>query len=715
MPDLLLEIGTEELPPGDVYPAAAQLARAVGDALSELRLGARGVKAFGGPRRLAVLATGLSARQQPAERRIRGPAAASAFDAEGHPTPAAIGFARSQGIPVGALETTEDPGGRRYVVAVVREAGRPAGDVLPQALVRAAGALTFSKTMRWGVGEVRFARPIRWIVALLGARVLPVEIAGVRAGRTTFGHRTLHPGAVRLTRPARYVDELRRAGVVVEPQARRALITEQARRLAASAGGTAVLDPALVEELVMSVEHPHALLGAFDPRYLALPREVLITVMQHHQKYVAVEDGSRRLLPVFVAVRDGSARQLATVRQGHEWVLEARLADARFFFEEDRALRLEEYVPRLDRLTFLTQLGTVGEKTRRLVALARGLADVLRLDGASAQALHRAALLCKADLVTRVVGEFPELQGTVGQIYALLDGEAPEVARAIGEHYRPAGTDDGAPKTRLGGLLGLIDKMDTLVGALAVGLMPSGSQDPHGLRRAANGIVDIVRTQWIALDIRRLARLAYDGVRDSVKGANRAHRNGTDEEPEAVSQAVDLILQRLRGQLIDRGLRYDVVDAALAVSGDDLLAASSRADAVAGAVGEQRFAELYVGFDRASRIVTEEAAAAVDPGLFETDAERALFAAISAVRGPVREAARAGEFHRAMEALAPLVPPVNRIFDEVLIMVPDPRVRANRLALLREAAETFRIVADFSKIVMTDEEKSVAIRPGNAS
>jgi glycyl-tRNA synthetase beta chain len=697
VPDLLLEIGTEELPPGDPGPASEHLGRSVRAALDELRLSSGGTSAFATPRRLVVLAADVAVRQRPAERRVRGPAAAAAFDPAGRPTRAALGFAKSQGVPAESLEVTEDSAGRRYVVAVQREAGRPAHEVLPDALARAVGALTFPKAMRWGTGEMRFARPIRWVVAMLGTHVLSVEIGGIRAGRITYGHRTLAPGRISISRPSRYRALLRDAKVLVDPRDRRNLIDAQVRRLATEVGGRAVLDPALVDELVMSVEHPQALRGAFDGGSLTLPREVLVTVMQHHQKYFAVEDGGGRLLPAFIAVRDGGIEHLATVRQGHEWVLAARLADARFFFQEDRKHRLEAYVPRLDHLVFLTQLGTVGEKTRRLLALAQGLAADVRLDAQTAAALERAALLCKADLVTHLVGEFPELQGTVGQIYARLDGEATEVARAIGEHYRPIGAGDGPPKTRLGALLGLIDKTDTLVGALASGLMPTGSQDPLGLRRAAQGIVEIILMLRLVLPLRSFVARAVEGH------ADRGRR------PELVGEVVEFLRQRLRASLIDRGIRYDVADAALAVSEDDLLAASARAEALAGAVGEERFAALYVGFDRASRIVTGEAAPAVDPALFEADAERALFEAVTEVRGPVRAAAADGEFRRAMDHLQRLVGPVNRIFDDVLIMAPDPRVRANRLALLREAAATFLVVADFAKIVMTDEEKRVAL------
>lgn len=692
MADLLLEVGTEELPPGDIGPATAQLGERVRAALEALRLDAGPLTTYGAPRRLAVLVRGVAERQRPVERSIRGPAAAAAFDAQGRPTPAAVGFARSQGVPVERLEIAEEAGGRRYVVATVVDRGKTAAAVLPAALTEAIAALSFAKTMRWGAGEVRFARPIRWLVALLGRRVLRLTVAGVRAGRASQGHRSLAPGPRIVPDPAGYVERLRAARVIVDPGARRRTIEAQAGRLAREVGGRAVLDPRLLDEIVMSVEHPRALRGAFDAGFLSLPREVLVTVMQHHQKYFAIEDGQGRLHPAFIAVRDGGTAHLATVRENHEWVLAARLTDARFFFTEDRKTHLEDGLPALDRLLFHPALGTMGERIRRLVGLARALAVLLLLDGRTTEALVRAATLCKADLVTHLVGEFPELQGTIGQIYAAMDGEATDVARAIGEHYRPVGAGDSAPKTHLGALLGLVDKLDTVTGAIGAGLMPTGSQDPFGLRRAAQGIVEIVHMLRLRTSALALVAAAQDqyGRRDEA----------------AAREVVEFLRQRLRATLLERGVRYDLADAALAVSGDDLLAAGARAESLAASLGHPGFAALYVAYDRASRILTAEAEGPVDPVLFEAAVEGRLYDAVRAVGGPVAEAAEAGDFQAALRHLQPLVPPVNQIFDDVLIMAPDGRVRANRLALLREVAEVFRQVADFSRIVMGEGEKN---------
>lgn len=690
MPDLLLEIGTEELPPNDIVPALQQLAEGMSAALTALRVETGGIRTYGAPRRLALVCANVATRQRPMVREVRGPAAHVAFDAEGHPTPAAIGFARGQGVPVERLQTREAEG-KRYAVAVVEERGKSSAQVLPEALTAIVSRLSFSKTMRWGEGDARFARPIRWIVALLGRAVLRVEVAGVRAGRTTRGHRILGAGPRPVSTAQAYVKILKASGVIVDPDERRRVIVQQATALAKQVGGMPVLDPSLLQELVMGTEHPQALRGAFDREFLTLPTPVLVTVMQHHQKYFAVEDAGRGLLPYFLAVRDGDDRYLPTVRQGHEWVLRARFADARFFVQEDRKHRLEDYLPRLEGLLFQAQLGTMAEKIRRLVALARHFSGLLLLDGRTTEALLRAATLCKADLVTKMVGEFPELQGVIGQIYAELDGEPPDVARAIGEHYRPTRSDDAAPKTQVGALLGLVDKVDTLVGVIGVGLLPTGSQDPYGLRRAAQGIVEIVQMLRLRLPLRAFAEVAAAGY-------------GRSWGREVIDLVVDFVRQRLRAVLIDQGIRYDLVDAALAASADDLLGAADRAQALSAFAGRPEFTRLFVAYDRASRILSADAAPHVDPEKFEVPAEHRLHEAAIRVSPKVRTAIASGNYLLAMEELLPLTEPVDRIFDDVLIMAPQPAVRANRLALLRLAVDAFRLVADFSKVVVSDNQ-----------
>lgn len=707
MADLLLEVGTEELPPGDIGPAVAQLGESIAKALQELRLQAGPISTYASPRRLAVFAKSVSERQRPAERQVRGPAASAAYDAEGRPTQAAVGFARSQGIAVDALEAVE-VGGRRYVAAVIKEEGRPAAEVLPAAIAPAITNLSFTKTMRWGSGEARFSRPIRWLVALFGTQVLRLEVVGVRAGRITYGHRTLAPAPRPIRRPSDYVATLKAAKVIVDPKERKRGIEQQSRQLADQVQGRVMLDSRLLEETVMSVERPFALRGAFDRMFLSLPREVLVTVMQHHQKYFPVEDTSSRLLPVFIAIRDGASAHANIVRQGHEWVLAARLADAKFFFQEDRKNRLEEYVPMLEGLVFQARLGTMGDKTRRLVALSKVLASLASLDGRTLESLERGALLSKADLVTRLVGEFPELQGTIGHIYAAMDGEATDVARAIEEQYRPRGAGDSAPKTHLGALLGLLDKTDTLVGAISAGLMPTGSQDPFGLRRAAQGVVEIVMMLHLKLSLRGfLEEVQRQYAMQKLPDGRPRPESAAAEVP---GQVMELLRQRMRATLMERGTRYDIADAALAVSGDDLLGAASRAEALSALAKRPEFAALYIAYDRASRILGRDAGDGIDPALFEAPIEHALFETMEKVKQPVAQAAVGGDYTAALERLRPLVSPVNQIFDDVLIMAPDARVRANRLALMRSVVDIFRNVADFSKIVMSEDEKKVAMK-----
>jgi len=414
--------------------------------------------------------------------------------------------------------------------------------------------------------------------------------------------------------------------------------------------------------------------------------------MQHHQKYFPVVDRQQRLQSYFIAVRDGGRSHLTQVRESHEWVLQARLADARFFLKEDRARRLEGYVPELAGLVLQAQLGTMADKTQRLGQLASHISDVLRLSPEVHAKLNRAVVLCKADLVTHLVQEFPELQGVVGGIYASLDGEDADVAQAIREHYRPTGAADQAPQGLAGAILGVIDRTDTVVGLLVAGLAPSGSQDPYGLRRAAQGLIEILLAHHLPISLTSL-----------ITAAVQAYGKTNDK---LVEQVRDFVWQRLRTYLIDRGLRYDLVDAALAASADIVLDAAERAYVLQAYSARPEFVRLYVAFDRASRILTANGTAAPDPGLFEVDAERVLYAATRTAQAAVAEAVKRRDYLRALQALVPLADPIDQLFVDVLIMAPDPQVQANRLALLRRVADIFRAVADFSKVVMADDARN---------
>ena len=704
---LVFEIGVEELPPSAAWDAIRQLRELAGPALDEARIDAGDVRAYSTPRRLALVVEHVALRRRDLVREVRGPAVRAGFAADGTPTPAVEGFARAQGVEVASLERRTTPQGD-YVYAVRREAGGESAVALSELLPVLAGRLSFPRAMRWGAGTTRFSRPVRWIVALLGQEVIPCAFAGVPGGRETIGHRTLHPGRHVVPSAERYEPALRAARVMLDPDERRRRVAAGVRRAARDAGGRPILDADLLDETVQLVEWPTMFAGRFDAGFLALPREILITVMQHHQKYFAVEDEQGTLLAAFVAVRNGGTRGLDGVREGNEWVLRARLADARFFFEEDRRQRLAARVPLLEEVTFLEPLGTMAAKTARLGVLARRLSERLGDDTALAQALSRAALLAKADLVTQVVRELPELQGIVGGLYARLDGEPEAVAAAIPEQYLPRG--GALPHTQVGARLALLDHVDTLAGALSAGLVPSGSQDPYGLRRAAAGIVAILLDRHWPVAITDLVGPALDayGVEDAAVRAR-------------VLEAVrDLARQRLRAALMDEGISYDTVDAALAAGVDAPPDAAARARALWAFRSTPAFLKTYMAFDRAARIVPAGFEADVREDLLGAPAERQLLDAIRAVSTPsdgdgqraprgiggtsAHDAAApsdlAAHYERTLRRLASLAAPVDRFFTDVLVMAEDNAVRRNRLGLLANVVRLVRPIADLSRLVV---------------
>ncbi len=687
----MFELGTEELPPGAAWEGLRQIREAAAPALRAARIPCGPVSSCSTPRRIVLIVERVAPVQEDLFREVRGPAARIAFAPDGSPTQAAEGFARAQGVPTSALERRRTAQGE-YVFARLRSPGGPTLKALADLLPGLASGLAFPKAMRWGPDGIRFARPIRWVLALLGGHVVPFEFAGVRSGRVTYGHRTLSPAAITVADARGFEAKLRRHRVLLDPAARRRRVTLAAARVAEGVGGRAILDPDLLEETVQLVEWPEALAGTFASEFLTLPREVLITVMQHHQKYFAVEDAGGRLLPAFVAIRNGGTRGLRTVREGNEWVLRARLADARFFFEEDRTRPLGARIPELGGLIVHEKLGTMAQKRERLIGLAERLGRLLALDHEQSAHLRRAADLCKADLVTQIVREFPELQGVAGGIYAQLDGEPAPVAEAIREQYLPRGSV--LPGTEAGAYLALLDKLDSLLGALAVGLAASGSEDPYGLRRAAQGIVSIVLDRKIRLDMRGVLREVLSGQPVQFQPAA------------AVDAAMDLFRQRLRTVLIDSGISYDTVDAVLAAGYDDLLDAAVRARALWAFRQRSEFVRLYTAFGRASRILPPGFDGQVNQQTLEAPAERRLLGSLEEAQPRVLEARKKGRYDEALAHLAALADPVDQFFTAVLVMTDDETVRANRLALLARVVELIRPIADLSRAVVGEGKPS---------
>ncbi|MBX6377106.1 MAG: glycine--tRNA ligase subunit beta [Clostridia bacterium] len=680
--ELVLEIGVEEMPAGVVAPALAQLAERAGAALAAARLAPASLESWGTPRRLTLYGTGVPEEQEPLRTRIRGPAAAVAFDAEGKPTRAALGFARAQGVGVADLQVEETPSGP-YVFAEKVTPGRSAIAVLAEVLPQVVLGIEFPRSMRWGDGDARFVRPIRWVLALLDDAVVPFRLAGVESDRTTRGHRFLAPEPVVVPRASAYRQVLAAACVVVDPRERESVIRGQVEAAARQIGGRAVVEPDLLAEVTYLVEHPTAFVGRFDPSFLALPREVLTTVMRVHQRYFPVEDGAGHLLPAFVAVRNGDTRSLDVVVAGNEKVLRARLTDARFFYDEDRRRPLADRVPDLEHVVFQEQLGTMADKVRRVRRLAAWLATAAGLEAWEREALDRAALLCKADLLTAMVYEFPELQGVMGREYARLAGEAEAVAQAIYEHLLPRFAGDELPLTAVGAALAVADKLDTVVGGFGAGLQPTGSQDPYGLRRQALGILSILRGGMPEVPLTAAVREAAAGY-------------GFGED--VVEAVLTFFGGRLRGQMAEAGHDHDVVEAVLARGFGRVSDVWARAAALERCRREGPWDDVATVYRRAANLSRSAPSGALRAERLAEPAERELYEALAAAEPRARGAAGAGRYDDFFAAVASLRGPLDRFLDAVLVMSPDPEERANRLALLRRTADLAGLVAELDRL-----------------
>jgi glycyl-tRNA synthetase beta chain len=713
---LVFEIGTEELPPEAAWQGARQFPEAATLALRKARITCGAIAAYSTPRRIVLVVDRVVPRQGDLVQEIRGPASRLAFAADGSPTRAAEGFARAQGVPTSALERRQTPQGD-YVFARLRSPGGPTLQVLADVLPVLASGLIFPKSMRWGPDETRFARPVRWVLALLGHQIVPCAFAGVPAGRTTYGHRILSPGRIVLKDAREYETAMTRHWVLLDPSERRRRVAALASRAARRAGGRPILDPSLLAETVQLVEWPEAFSGAFAPEFLTLPREVLITVMQHHQKYFAVEDAAGQLLPAFVALRNGGTRGLRTVREGNEWVLRARLADAQFFFNEDRKAPLVARVPALADLIVHEKLGTMKAKTDRLVQLAPHVGRLLGLGEEKTRQLQQAALLSKADLVTQMVRELPELQGVMGGLYAHLDGEPAAVAEALREQYLPRGPL--SPRSDIGSALALLDKLDTLVSAVHAGFEASGSEDPYGLRRAAQGIVTIVLDRNLRLPIAALIReilgmlpwqpelLTLDTpVAQALAPVHSAEAAAELHRTNVVAGVMTLLVQRLRMSLIDSGISYDTVDAVLASGADDLADAAMRARALWEFRRDPAFGRLYTAFDRAARILPPVFDGRVSPDALATPAERRLHSDLETLRPQVEALVVERRYDEALLRLAAIADPVDQLFTDVLVMAEDEAVRTNRLALLAAVVGLVRPIADLARVVAGEGKTS---------
>ncbi|HSS45781.1 MAG TPA: glycine--tRNA ligase subunit beta [Thermoanaerobaculia bacterium] len=686
--DFLLEIRTEEIPAAALAGARMDLQRHITDALEEEGLVAEVVESFATPRRLILLLRGLPDRQKDRFSEVLGPAASAAYDAEGKPTRAAEGFARAQKVHVSELEVVQSP--RGPTVAARRTIpGRAAVEVLSQIVPHVVPTLTFPKTMRWGAGASVFVRPVRGVLALLGGRVVPLEIFGIAATDKTVGHRILSDGEIAVSSVEGYFQSLRRAHVEPDAEERRLAILKFARRMARELGGSVESDADLASTLAGLVEWPGVVRGAFAPDFLGLPEEITTTVMRVHQKYLPVR-GPSGLLPYFLAVMDNVEDRKGLIAKGNEWVLNARLADARFFYEEDGRKTLESRLPELASLNFQERLGDYRQKTGRLQELSETIAHTVGRPDLTETVLA-AARLSKTDLTTRMVKEFTDLQGIVGGLYARREGHPDPVWKAIYDQYRPAGAADDPPREAAGAILSLADRFDTLVGLFLAGLIPTGSKDPYGLRRSALGIVSIAIACGWRLDWKPVARRAL-----SLYPLEAAAVGPSD----VLEELEKFFAERLRSLLERRGHAYDEVSAVLNVGVWDFADAADRAQALTEARRQIDFRSLILAFKRIRNILGTEGTRVPSSDLYRESAERELAGDFQQARRAIEELRASRRYRESLEMIASIAPALDRFFVEVLVNCPEEDLRRNRLALLGSIQKEFSRLADFSEIVV---------------
>ncbi|MCQ4955315.1 glycine--tRNA ligase subunit beta [Veillonella parvula] len=679
--DLLFEIGAEEIPAGFMPNILGQLKQLAETKLNDAHLPFESIATYGTPRRLALIVKGLADASAEISERHKGPSASIAYDADGNPTKAAIGFARGKGLDVTDLVVENG-----YIYAETKTAGVPAKDIVTDMLPQLITGLNFPKSMHWGKLDAKFVRPVRWLVALLDEDVIPVEFATVKSGNVTRGHRFLGADEITIKNASSYVDTLKENYVMVDQDARRELISKQLHDIAASKNASIVWDDDLLEEINYLVEWPTALCGGFEESYLALPDAAIITPMKDHQRYFPLVDQDGKLLPMFLTVRNGSDHSIEVVQAGNERVLRARLDDAKFFFNEDRKKPLIDRQDGLTKIVFQEGLGNLADKTERLLKLGRVFGEECGLHEDTVVVLERATELAKTDLTTGMVTEFTELQGVMGKEYALLDGESPEVAEAIFEQYLPRFAGDVLPQTEAGKVLSIIDKVDNIVATFSRGLIPTGSQDPYALRRQTIGILNILLgSEWNI------------SLRPIFKASMELLNVPTEKQDELLDQVEEFFTLRLKNIFLDREVPHHVID--LLLSNNELSVAD--AEGLVNALLVNRIdedVELVQAYTRMYNLVKDVEYTGVNSDLLKEDAEKELFEAASKASEASSAAWEAGDYDAVVAVPATLVPAINKFFEDVMVMDKDEAIKANRLQLVRLAYSVMAIIGDISAL-----------------
>jgi len=677
--DFLVELGTEELPPKALKTLGEAFLAGIEKGLKAAGLGYSNVRYYAAPRRLAVLVEQLATQQPDRTVNLDGPPVQAAFDKDGNPTQAALGFAKKCGVELSQIDQSGPK--LKFSQSIP---GQAAAGLLPAIVETSLNELPIPKRMRWGARKTEFVRPSQWLVMLFGDEVIDCEILAQQAGRVSRGHRFHANHEVRISAPANYAEDLRSAYVIADFAERRAQIIARVNELAAAEQGTAIVPPALLDEVSALVEWPVPLVCSFEERFLEVPQEALITTMQDNQKYFCLLDGNGKLLPRFITVANVESKDPAQIISGNEKVVRPRLTDAEFFFKQDKKQKLETFNQRLANVVFQAQLGSVYDKAQRVSALAGFIAQRI---GGDATRAARAGILCKCDLASEMVGEFPEMQGIAGYYYAKHDGEAEDVALALNEQYMPRGAGAELPSTLTGSAVALADKLDTLVGIFGIGMLPTGSKDPYALRRAALGVLRILIEKQLDLDLADAIAFAIGQFADKVKADGLA------------LQVQDFIFDRLRARYEDEGVEVAVYQAVRAVSPTSPLDFDQRVQAVQAFRALPQAAALAAANKRVSNLLSKaegQVAASVEAHHFDNPSEFALNAAIQQAEHAVQPLAAARQYNLALSQLANLREPVDAFFEAVLVNAEDPAVRANRYALLAKLRGLFLGVADIS-------------------
>ena len=682
---LLLEIGVEELPSRFGQTTLDQIENNLSKLLKEERINFDNIEKYATPRRLTFVIKNLADKATDLEEEVKGPAKKIAVDADGNFTKPALGFMKSKGLDPENVYFKQ-LGNAEYLFGTIKQEGKHTSEVLKNIVPEAIKNVTFPKAMRWGGKNMRFARPIRWMVALLNNEVLDIDLEGIKSSNITRGHRFLGEKEFEVNSVEEYFEKLDKNFVVLDQHKRKEMIREQAIEVAKSLGGEVELDEDLLEEITFLVEYPTAFYGEFDEEYVKLPKEVVTTPMKEHQRYFPVsKDG--KLLPNFIAVRNGDSNRIDLVKAGNEKVLRARLADALFFYHEDTKKPLESFVDKLQTVVFQAKLGTVYDKTLRIEKLSQVILNELNMTESKENTL-RAAKLCKADLVTNMVFEFTELQGIMGRDYAQVSGENEEVCQGIFEHYLPRFAGDILPETNTGIALSIADKLDSIAGFFAIGIKPSGSQDPYALRRQALGILSILLDRKLSVNLNNLINAALDN-----------YSNLEFNKEEVASQIVEFFVERVKNLFKDLGIRYDVIDAVLNNNLNDISDIHTRALELNRWLQKDELVEMLTAFNRVSTLAEKATTDIVKEDLLKEDAEIKLYNGFKEIKSNVESLLLDKKYNEALDAFATLRPLVDNLFDNVMVMDKDEAIKENRLGLLKQIYSTMLTICDLSKIV----------------